>query len=197
MRFRSRHGLIVASFVAAVAAACGGPKAPAETPPAASASAEPAPPPPTESAAPAPSAEAPAPSATAPVPAAAASAEAPKPSWDAMTVDQKKEVMKTQVIPQMAQLFTSFDPKRFAEVRCGTCHGAGAKEGKFTMPNPHLPKLDPTNGFEKHKKKDAKILAFMTEQVSPTMAKIIGEPPYDPATQKGFGCFNCHTMAGK
>ena len=59
------------------------------------------------------------------------------------------------------------------------------------------PKLDPTDGFAKHKKKTAKILAFMMEQVSPEMAKILDVPHYDPATHQGFGCFNCHTMAGK
>lgn len=114
-----------------------------------------------------------------------------------MTIDQKKKVMMTEVVPKMGALFKEFDPKRFAEVRCTTCHGAGAKEGKFTMPNLSLPKLDPTNGFEKHKKKDEKILKFMMEHVSPEMGKILGLPPYDPATKTGFGCFDCHTMQGK
>jgi len=192
MRFKLHYAWIVAPLFSTLLAACGGsqpaePAAPAPTPAAA-----PVPPPSAMPEAPPPVSAEPA-----PPPAPSASAEPAKPSWDDMTIDQKKEVMKTQVLPQMSALFKGFDEKRFAEVKCATCHGAGAMEGKFTMPNPHLPKLDPKGGFEKHKKKDAKILAFMMEHVSPEMAKIIGEPPYDPATQKGFGCFNCHTMAGK
>jgi hypothetical protein len=27
------------------------------------------------------------------------------------------------------------------------------------------------------------------------MADLLGEQPYDPATQQGFGCLGCHTMA--
>jgi len=180
------------AFSVSVSVACGGTKPPAETaPPAPSAEMAPAP-----SAAPAPEAAPSAAPSAAPAPSAEAAPPA-KPKWDDMTIEQKKEVMMKQVIPTMGPLLKEFDPKRFAEVRCTTCHGPGAKEGKFTMPNLNLPKLDPTNGFEKHKKKDAKIVEFMSTKVVPEMAKIIGEPPYDPAKNAGFGCFECHTMQGK
>jgi type IV secretory pathway VirB10-like protein len=175
------------SCVAVVVVACGG----SQTPPA-----EPAPPSepvvaPTASSAP------PAPAEPEAAPSASAEPPAPAPrDWDALTEDQKKEIMKTEVLPKMKGLFQEFDAKRFADVKCTTCHGPGAMQGKFDMPNPKLPKLDPKNGFEKHKKKDAKILAFMMEHVVPEMAKIINEPVYDPATQKGFGCSECHTMVG-
>jgi hypothetical protein len=177
-------------------AACGGSQPEAEAPPAA------------PSAAPAPVEAPPAPSATAPEAAPAPSAAAPapsaeatpkKPAWKDMTEDQKKEVMKTVVYPTMKTAFQEFDAKRFKDMTCMTCHGPGAKEGKFKMPNPKLPKLDPKDGFAKHKKKeaDAKILAFMMEKVAPEMAKLLEVEPYDPKTNQGFGCFNCHTMAGK
>jgi len=165
---------------------------------------EAAPPAPTETAAPAPTETAPAPSATEAAPAPSASAAAPaeapaekKVAWKDMTEDQKKEVMKTVVYPAMKTEFQGFDSKRFADMTCMTCHGPGAKEGKFTMPNPKLPKLDPKDGFAKYKKSKADILKFMMEHVAPDMAKLLDLEPYNPDTKQGFGCFNCHTMAGK
>jgi hypothetical protein len=32
----------------------------------------------------------------------------------------------------------------------------------------------------------------MMERVEPEMATLLGLPPYDPNTHKGFGCGNCH-----
>jgi hypothetical protein len=41
--------------------------------------------------------------------------------------------------------------------------------------------------------KKGPIMDFMVKQVVPTVAQLVGEQPYDPKTQKGFGCFECHT----
>jgi hypothetical protein len=114
-----------------------------------------------------------------------------------MTTAQKKEVMKTLVLPQMKAAFQELDPKDFAAMSCMTCHGESVKQGKFTMPNPKLPRLDPAGGFARHKKEDPKITKFMMEHVSPEMAKLLGVEPYNPVTHEGFGCSNCHTMEGK
>lgn len=177
--------------------ACGGSQPEAETAPSAP-SAAPAPAP-TETAAPAPSATetAPAPSASAPAPAATEAPAEKKVAWKDMTEDQKKEVMKTVVLPAMKTEFQGFDAKKYADMNCTLCHGAGAKEGKFKMPNPKLPKLDPKDGFAKYKKSKPEILKFMMEHVAPGMAKLLDVEPYNPDTKQGFGCFNCHTMAGK
>jgi hypothetical protein len=182
---------IVVSGIAA--SACGGgeppppvaPPAPSEAPatssgPAASAA-------PAESAAPTASA---APSAS-----AAPTGGPPKAGeWDSWSHDQKHEYMKTAVMPKMGGLFHDFDAKRYAEPKCGLCHGAGAKDGTFKMPNPGLPKLDVTPaGFKAMQAKKPKVVEFMMKQVEENMADLLGEPPYDPATQKGFGCLGCHT----
>jgi hypothetical protein len=174
--------------------ACGGaetpppaaPPAPSETPAASSAPAASAAP--VESAAPAASASASA--------APAASGGPPGPGeWDKWSHDQKLEYMKTAVMPKMGALFHDFDAKRYAEPKCALCHGAGVKDGTFKMPNPGLPKLDVTPaGFKAMAAKHPKIVEFMEKQVVPTTASLIGEEPYDPATQKGFGCMGCHTM---
>jgi hypothetical protein len=102
--------------------------------------------------------------------------------------------MKSAVMPKMGAQFHDFDAKTFAEPRCALCHGAGAKDRTFKMPNPGLPKLPATpEGFKKLHDEHPQVVEFMSKQVVPTMASLLGEPPYDPKTHKGFGCFGCHT----
>jgi hypothetical protein len=104
--------------------------------------------------------------------------------------------MKTTVMPKSAELFHDFDAKKYAEPKCVLCHGAGVKDGSFKMPNPGLPKLDVSEaGFKKLKAAHPKILEFMIK-VEQSTAGLLGEQPYDPATQKGFGCLECHTEKG-
>ncbi|MGH7437558.1 MAG: hypothetical protein ACRENE_17920, partial [Polyangiaceae bacterium] len=106
---------------------------------------------------------------------------------------QKMAYMKSAVMPKMGPMFHDFDAKMFAEPRCTTCHGEGAKKGEFKMPNAKLPQLPGTpEGFKALKDKKPKVVDFMVE-VEKTMAGLLGEQPFDPATKAGFGCFNCHT----
>ena len=170
--------------------ACGGGTPPPEPPPTPSAtSTAPDMPSANVPATSAPTASA-APTETAPAP----SASAAGPSWDSMTKDQKKDVMKKVVLPKMKEDFSGFDAKKYADITCATCHGDGAKNGSYTMPNPKLPKLDPAGGFKKHMDKKPEITKFMMQKVVPDMAAALNEPPLDPATQKGFSCGACHTM---
>lgn len=192
-RFDSSRWMPPSLFALILAAACGGTTpeptsaAPVASAPSAAPAAEPAP-------SPAASAAEPAPSAATPAPAP----EAEKaPDWDSLSHEQKLEIMKTKVLPTMKEKFQSFDPKRFAQFSCMTCHGKSAKERQFKMPNPDLPKLDPKVDFGPSSKKDPKIMAFMQGTVEPTVASLVGEAPYDMKTNQGFGCFECHTMAGK
>jgi hypothetical protein len=128
-------------------------------------------------------------------PAASAAPAPPEPGkWDTWSHDQKLAYMKGAVMPKMGPMFHDFDAKTFSDPRCGLCHGAGAKDGSFKMPNPALPKLPATpEGFKKLHDEHPQVVEFMSKQVVPTMANLLGEQPYDPKTQKGFGCFECHT----
>ena len=102
--------------------------------------------------------------------------------------------MKTGVMPKMHDVFTAFDGSKYGDMSCKTCHGKGAIEGSFSMPNADLPKLDPSPaGFGKLAKANPKMFDFMMKQVEPTMALLVGEQPYDPKTKAGFSCFECHT----
>src|SRR5438270_12267042 len=59
--------------------------------------------------------------------------------WEKMSRAERKQYMKDVVMPKMKTLMHDFDPKRFKEVKCVTCHGNGARTGEFKMPNPQLP----------------------------------------------------------
>ncbi len=124
----------------------------------------------------------------------ASAAPAASPAWKDMQVEQRKQYMKTVVLPKMKDEFSSFNAHAFSEMNCATCHGDGAKQGTFKMPNPKLPKLPSDEaGFKALAKKKSEAMKFMGGKVVPAMAEMVGEPPYNPETKQGFGCFECHT----
>jgi hypothetical protein len=114
--------------------------------------------------------------------------------WAKMSHEQKMTHMKTVITPKMGALFQGFAAEQYKDFSCVTCHGPGAKQGKFEMPTASIVKLNPADHFAKHMGKTAAATKFMMEKVVPEMAKLQGEAPYDPTTQKGFGCFECHMM---
>lgn len=114
--------------------------------------------------------------------------------WHTMSREQRMAHMKTVVMPKMAAAFQAFDGGRYKDMNCATCHGPGVKQGKFAMPTDSIVKLNPADHFAKHMGKTAEVTKFMMTKVVPEMAAIQGEAPFDPATQKGFGCFECHMM---
>jgi hypothetical protein len=118
---------------------------------------------------------------------------APGTAWKDMTHDERHYYMKETVFPKMKGEFAAFDAKDFAGMKCVTCHGDGAKDHTFKMPNPKLPGLPATeDGFKQLQAKHPEIMKFMMEKVVPDMAVMLGEAPYNPATHQGFGCFRCH-----
>jgi hypothetical protein len=171
-------------------AACGGPQTP-PAPPATTTTATTTTTEPTTSAAPSASA---APSSETTTTASASASAAPA-AWKDMSHEQKLGFMKTVFMPKMKAEFVGFDAKMFEKMNCMTCHGDGAKDGSFKMPNPQLPKLKVDAGFKTEMTKHPAITKFMMEKVVGTAAGTLGLPPYDPKTHEGFGCFGCHTPA--
>lgn len=122
-------------------------------------------------------------------------------AWSAMSPEQKSAYMRTTVLPRMKAVFMEFDPHRYPKMDCAPCHAPEAITRGWKMPNPDL-LLDPScltgtprslYGSESAAKAMATMDRFMRERVQPEMAALLGRPPYDPATQKGFDCFGCHT----
>jgi hypothetical protein len=115
--------------------------------------------------------------------------------WEKMSKADKKQYMKDVVMPKMKPLFHDFDPKKFDNFKCVTCHGNGARTGEFKMPNPDLPKLPATKaGWDSLNNGKAAMMKFMSKTVKPTMTDLLGMKPYDMKTNTGFSCGNCHEM---
>lgn len=115
-------------------------------------------------------------------------------TWDAMDHAQRLQTMKTVVLPKMSADFKEFDAKKYDHFGCTTCHGERLKKGDFKMPNPGLPHLSYTDGFKKHRDAKPAITKFMMDKVEPDMAACVGEKPFDPKTNSGFGCAECHVV---
>lgn len=132
--------------------------------------------------------------APAPEPAAAVDAGGGGAAWDDLSKEEQTAVMRNKVMPAMKTAFKGFDAKDFAKFNCKTCHGAGAVDKTFEMPNPKLPRLD----FAALKAgKDAAMVKFMKETVTPQVAELLGMPVHDATHPDGFGCLDCHLEKGK
>ncbi|HVK75776.1 MAG TPA: hypothetical protein VM734_20740 [Kofleriaceae bacterium] len=105
----------------------------------------------------------------------------------------RAKFMGKVVMPSMRALFEEFDAEAFGTMDCKTCHGPGADDHSFEMPNPQLDALSGDmimNPDADHKA----ITEFMMTKVRPTMAQLIGAPEWSPETPEGLGCFACHPM---
>jgi hypothetical protein len=131
---------------------------------------------------------------SAPVPAAPSidPLAAPAPgAWSTWSRARKQQYMERVVLPDAQKMFAKYDAVRYREVTCRTCHGAGADDRSYRMPNPALPTLVPTKILELATT-SPEALIFMDGAVMPHMAKLLGQPTFDHVTMSGFGCFACH-----
>ncbi len=115
--------------------------------------------------------------------------------WSEMGGDARRQHMIEVVQPQMADLFQEFDSlhkgDRFADFDCGTCHGSGAVDGKFAMPNPELPHIDASGLYKKHRKATPEMAHFMWKKVEPRMAELLG---VSHGSKGEINCGSCHVL---
>lgn len=96
-------------------------------------------------------------------------------------------------MPAERDVFRSFEPVRYEYLTCETCHGQGARDGNYRMPNPDLPHLvGGKAGFQELKDKQPETLRFMQSVVVPATARLLGYPPFDMEKHVGFSCYQCH-----
>ncbi len=119
---------------------------------------------------------------------------APRPGeWADWPHEKKLAHMKSTVFPVARALFTEYDPVKYADFNCASCHGAGAVDNTYKMPNPDLPKWPGgPDAFRKLAEKDPKMLRFMSKVLQHEMARLLSVKPFDMASHTGFSCFHCH-----
>ncbi len=104
----------------------------------------------------------------------------PQVAWKDMTKQQRGKYMARVVMPRMKEVFHAFDDKKFAKVTCATCHGPGAKDRSFTMPNPENFVLPAPADFGSLMQEKPEWVKFMAEKVKPEMATLLGLKEFDP-----------------
>jgi hypothetical protein len=113
--------------------------------------------------------------------------------WPTWSRERKFAYMRDTVLPAEKAIFARFEPLRFASLSCETCHGQGARDGTYKMPNPDLPRLDGgRGGFQELLDKQPETLRFMQKVVAPETARLLGFPAFDMEKHVGFSCYQCH-----
>ena len=113
--------------------------------------------------------------------------------WAAMSWEDRHDTMTFAVLPNMARLFQGFYHSPYPDMTCRTCHGVDAERVRYKMPH-GLPALDPAHlpTSDSSDPAQARVAKFMTEEVTPQMADLLGVPVSGPTSRAGFSCFHCH-----
>jgi hypothetical protein len=109
-----------------------------------------------------------------------------------MNIDQRKEHMKTVVLPRAAELFHNWQPQRFDNVGCTLCHDQVTTTENFHMPASHLPRLSGDWTLKPEFQKYPETTKLKLDKLVPLMSEALGEKSFSIITHRGFGCYSCH-----
>lgn len=112
--------------------------------------------------------------------------------WAEMDHDERMQHMGAVVMPRLQAVFEAHDAKRFADFGCVTCHGEGARDGSFEMPNPNLAELDAANLYRKHRQESPDMVKLMWKEVEPAMGEALAETYGMGGAQ--VSCASCHVV---
>ena len=109
--------------------------------------------------------------------------------WSSQTWEDHHDTMTWVVLPNMARAFQAFEGSALPELSCFTCHGSDAEKVSYAMPH-GLPPLDPKHMPRRDSAipKQAKLVAFMEDEVVPRFTRITEDPT--------VSCFTCHPKGG-
>ncbi len=124
----------------------------------------------------------------------------PPQSWESMTAEEREWYMIGVFLPIEAESFaqwaeSSGQGARFAQFECENCHGEDGRESHFAMPSRSLMALPAPGSPQWEQMSHGPAYTFMHDVVVPECATMLGEQPYSPEHQDGFGCFDCHPHA--
>lgn len=119
-------------------------------------------------------------------------ADGKKLTWAEMSLAQRKERMRNEVLPRAGAVFRSWKPERFETISCNLCHGKGMETGNFHMPTAHLPRLSGELLLGPEFAKHPDTTKLKLDRLVPTMADILGLKSFSIITRSGFGCYSCH-----
>ena len=118
--------------------------------------------------------------------------EGKKLTWQEMSLSERKAHMRREVLPIAADIFSTWQPERFATVDCSLCHSRGETEGIYKMPTADLPRLSGALLLGPEFARAPDTTQLKLDRLVPEMAEALGHKPFSLLTRQGFGCYSCH-----
>ena len=117
--------------------------------------------------------------------------------WRYLSLERRHSQMTFLLHPTMMEHLQAFYKTPIPELTCASCHGENAEAAGYNLSNSKLKALKPSRVralYEAGATLSPEQL-FKRDDITPTMARLMGVPQYNPATGLGFSCFGCHRRA--
>nr|WP_320190237.1 hypothetical protein [uncultured Desulfobacter sp.] len=113
-------------------------------------------------------------------------------TWEEMDLSRRKDHMRQKVLPVAADVFGTWQPKRFAQIDCRLCHAQGETQGIYDMPTANLPRLSGALLLGPEFERAPETTRLKLDRLVPEMSAALGVKPFSIITRRGFGCYSCH-----